>query len=126
MFRDCPKEQVRHCLYYEFARERSEIRKWMDWAIRGFAEGKSIADLLENFSRQPASQYPTRLFYTTTGAFLANAFLIFPSTLGWSYRKNSESSSGNDSGNRGIELLAKKYLLSMEIRGFSFKPWIGS
>lgn len=79
MFRDCPKEQIRHCFVYEYAREHEETKKWMEWAAQKQAgEPLSAKEMLVNYPGQRASQYPTSLFYTTTGAFLLACLPNFP------------------------------------------------
>jgi hypothetical protein len=72
MFRDCPRNQARHCLIYEFAREHEETKKWFDWFRSKISDNKSttLQELLAEYRGQVASAYPTCLFYTTNGALL--------------------------------------------------------
>jgi hypothetical protein len=42
MFRDCPRDQVRHCLIYEFAREHPETKTWFEWLGAKLSENESI------------------------------------------------------------------------------------
>ncbi len=80
MFRDCPKDQLWHCFFYEFAREHNETTKWMEWAVQKKAVGEPLGRdrLLSAYRDQSASEYPTCLFYTTTGAMLLECVPHFP------------------------------------------------
>jgi hypothetical protein len=80
MFQDCPRDQVRHCLIYEFAREHPETKRWFEWLGAKLSENESIRvrELLAEYPGQVASAYPTCLFYTTSGALLIACRDYFP------------------------------------------------
>jgi hypothetical protein len=80
MFRDCPHDQLPHCVVYEFAREHSETRKWFGWLHKRLSENESIGvrELLTEYPGQVTSAYPTCLFYTTSGALLIACRDYFP------------------------------------------------
>jgi hypothetical protein len=82
MFRDCPEEELKHCLIYEFSRDSLELKKWTDW-LRSQLKQKANAtasELLHTFPNEPVSRYPTRLFYTTAGKFIIACIDEFPTT----------------------------------------------
>jgi len=80
MFRDCSRNQLRHCLIYEFAREHPETKRWFEWLGAKLSENESIRvrELLAEYPGQVASAYPTCLFYTTSGALLIACRDYFP------------------------------------------------
>jgi hypothetical protein len=80
MFRDCPRDQLRHCAVYEFAREHSETKKWFEWLHNKLSKNESIEapKILAEFPNQPASAYPSCLLYATSGIFLIACRDFFP------------------------------------------------
>ena len=90
MYRDCPKEELQHCLIYEFSRESLSVKKWVNWLQIETKRNPNatVSELLSEFPNQVASEYPTRLFTPQRESSLSLALMSFPRSHGCTYLLN--------------------------------------